>query len=338
MRIVDGAILEGKQLTWTMDPLFVPTTGGNPVFRGSWTHSTTHNNYFETSGHYGAYGFEGIGQQPTQTSATTEVDESGECAIRINLPPIGINKGRVRVAVEDFEGNPVKVADMEVPVVVVIDPGHGGTDSGAVGSDGTTLEKDFTLAYGLDLQDELRDALDERQPFHRVLITRSLDVRVELVDRPPIARDAGADVFVSVHFNSGASAARGTETFVERTEAESIATGDRVNNPGDNHNVEEDETLANSANTETFDAVAASDTAASNRGVQHAGKYVTRDLYNGNLTGYCPLRSCLIEVEFISNAAALASLSGANAGAIRSAFSENVASAIITDIEEQPNP
>jgi len=334
MRIVDGEILESKKLTWTMTELFVRPTGGDPVFRGSWANSTAHPNRYETSAHFGANGFEAVDQAQVKTL----VDENGESAIRANLAPVGFNKGRLLIAFEDFEGDPAKVADMEVPAVVVIDPGHGGTDSGAVGSDGTTLEKVNTLAYGLDLQVELHDALDERQPFHRVLITRSQDVRVELVDRPPIARDAGADVFVSVHFNSGVPAARGTETFVERTAAESIATGDPVNNPGDNHNVGEDETLANSANTVTYNAVLASDSATNNRGVKHAGKYVTRDLYNGNLTGYCPLRTCLIEVEFISNAAALASLTGTNAGAIRSAFSENVANAIITDIEVQPNP
>ena len=335
MSIVDGEILEGKKLTWTMDPLFVPPAGGDPVFRGSWANSTTHNDYFDTSGHYGAYEFEGIGEQPTQTSATTEVDENGECAIRVNLPPIGFNKGRLLIAVEDFQGVPAKVADMEVPAVVVVDPGHGGTDSGAVGSDGTTLEKNLTLSYGLDLQTELRDQFDELAPFHRVLITRSQDMRVELADRPPIARDAGADVFMSIHFNSGAAAARGTETFIERTKAESIATGDPANNPGDNHNVDEDESLAGDANTATFNAVG---TGAIDRGVQHAGKYVTRDLYLENVAGYCPIRACLVEVEFISNAAALASVTGANSGAIRSAFADNVAAAIIEDIEEQPNP
>ncbi len=306
MRIVDGEVLEGKQLTWSMDPLFVPPAGGNPVFRGDWANSSTHPNRYETAVHFGANGFEAV----DQATAHTDIDENGESAIRTNLAPVGFNEGRLRIEVEEFEGDPAKVADMEVPAVVVIDPGHGGTDSGAEGSDGTTLEKDLTLAYGLELQTELRDKFDDLAPFHRVLITRSGDVRVELADRPPVARDAGADVFMSVHFNSGVAAARGTETFIERTEAESIATGDTANNPGDNHNVGEDETLAGSANTETFDSVAASDANAINRGVQRAGKYVTRDVYLGNVDDYFPIRACLVEVEFISNAAALASLTG----------------------------
>jgi len=338
MRIVDGEVLEGKELTWTMDPLYVHPDQQNPAFRGAWTHSTNHNTYFETSAHYGAYDFAVIAAQPTPVSATTTIDESAESAIRINLPPVGFNQGRVRIAVEDFQGDPAKVADMEVPAVIVIDPGHGGTDSGAVGSDGTTLEKNLTLSYALDLQTELRDQLDDLAPFHRVLITRNADVDLALAGRPPVARDAGADVFASVHFNSGPPAARGTETFVERTEAESIATGDPANNPGDNHNVAQDENLATPVNTGTFDAVAASDANANNRGVQHAGKYVTRDLYLGNVDDYFPVRACLIEVEFLSNAAALASLNGANAATIRAAFAENIAEAIVEDIESQPNP
>jgi N-acetylmuramoyl-L-alanine amidase len=338
MRIVDGEVLEGKELTWTMEALYVHPDEQDPAFRGEWTHSTNHNTYFETSAQYGAYDFAAIAAQPTPVSATTTIDESAESALRINLPPVGFNQGRVKIEVEDFQGDPARVADMEVPAVVVIDPGHGGIDSGAVGSDGTTLEKDLALSYGLDLQTELRDQLDELAPFHRVLITRNADVDLALAVRPPVARDAGADVFASVHFNSGPAAARGTETFVERTEAESIATGDPANNPGDNHNVDEDEDLAAPVNTGTLDAVAASDANANNRGVRRAGKYVTRDLYLGNVDDYFPIRACLIEVEFLSNAAALATLNGANSATIRAAFAENVAEAVIEDIQSQPTP
>lgn len=332
MKIVDGEVLEGKELTWTMEPLYVHPDEQDPAFRGEWTHSTNHNTYFETSAHYGAYDFAAIAAQPTPVSATTTIDESAESALRINLPPIGFNQGRVKIAVEDFQGDPAKVADMEVPAVVVIDPGHGGTDSGAVGSDGTTLEKNLALSYGLDLRTELEDQLDDLAPFHRVLMTRSTDIFIDLAPRPAIARDAGADVFASIHFNSAGATARGTETFVER-----LASEASPGNPGDNHNVDEDEALATPVNTETFDAVAASDQNANNRGVQRAGKLVTRDAFNGNVANYHPLRTCLIEVEFISNADALASITGANGDAIREAFAEGVAEAIVTDIQEQPN-
>ncbi len=77
MRIVDGEILRGKQLTWSMEPLFVPPAGGDPAFLGSWTHSTTHPNRHETSTHFGANGFEAA----DQAAARTEIDENGESAI-----------------------------------------------------------------------------------------------------------------------------------------------------------------------------------------------------------------------------------------------------------------
>jgi len=238
----------------------------------------------------------------------------------------------VKVEVEDFQGDPAKVADMEVPAVVVIDPGHGGTDSGAVGSDGTTYEKNLTLSFGLELRTELTGRFVGLAPFHRVLITRSNDVFIDLAPRPAIARDAGADVFASIHFNFGVAAARGTETFVER-----LASEASPGNPGENHNMDEDDALASPLNTETFDAIAASDQGANNRGVQRAGKLVTRDAFNGNEENYHPLRACLIEVEFISNATALASITGTNGNAIREAFAEGVAEAIVTDIQVQPN-
>jgi N-acetylmuramoyl-L-alanine amidase len=328
MRIVEGEVLAGRRLTWSMDPLFRPAAGGAPAFRGQWAHSPTHKNRYEEGSLVGAYGFGAL----DQATATTTIDADGYSGIRANLAPIGFNKGRMLIAVEGFVGDPAKVADLEVPAVVVIDPGHGGADSGAVGSDGTSLEKNLTLSYSLDLQRALQDQLDALAPYHRVLITRSEDVFIDLAPRPAIARDAGADVFASIHFNSAEASARGTETFVER-----LASEASPGNPGDNYNVHEDEIFANPVNIATLDAVRASDQGANNRGVQRAGKLVTRDAFNGNLATFHPLRACLIEVEFISNATALATISGANSNAVRDVFAERVAEAIVTDIQSQPN-
>lgn len=76
--------------------------------------------------------------------------------------------------------------------VVVIDPGHGGKDPGAVGVSGA-LEKDVNLAAGL----ALRDALERRGL--RVVMTRDGDRFLELEERLQIAREAGADLFISLH-------------------------------------------------------------------------------------------------------------------------------------------
>lgn len=79
---------------------------------------------------------------------------------------------------------------------IVIDPGHGGKDTGARGQR-QTEEKDITLKVGLKLRDLL-----SMQPGVRVLMTRDQDVFVELEDRAKFANSQGADLFVSVHVNS----------------------------------------------------------------------------------------------------------------------------------------
>ncbi len=78
--------------------------------------------------------------------------------------------------------------------VVVLDPGHGGTDPGAVGAGGT-LEKDVSLAVSLRLRDLLL-AMGAR-----VILTRADDTAVGLYERAERARSAGADLFLSVHAN-----------------------------------------------------------------------------------------------------------------------------------------
>ena len=79
---------------------------------------------------------------------------------------------------------------------IVIDPGHGGRDTGARGQR-QTEEKDITLKVGLKLRDLL-----SMQPGVRVLMTRDQDVFVELEDRAKFANSHDADLFVSVHVNS----------------------------------------------------------------------------------------------------------------------------------------
>jgi N-acetylmuramoyl-L-alanine amidase len=77
--------------------------------------------------------------------------------------------------------------------VVVIDPGHGGRDPGAIGP-GRTQEKHITLSSAL----ELRRAL-ERQGRVKVVMTRTRDVFVPLPERVRAAQRANADLFVSLH-------------------------------------------------------------------------------------------------------------------------------------------
>ncbi|MDR3120278.1 MAG: N-acetylmuramoyl-L-alanine amidase [Clostridiales bacterium] len=92
--------------------------------------------------------------------------------------------------------------------VVVIDAGHGGHDSGAVGLSGK-YEKDFCLDIAIKLRDTLR-----QEPGVRVFLTRDDDYFVDLYERARIANDLNATLFVSIHANATDDnpEARGTET------------------------------------------------------------------------------------------------------------------------------
>ncbi len=82
------------------------------------------------------------------------------------------------------------------PLTVVIDPGHGGIDPGAVGPKGTR-EKDLVLEYARAIRTELQTLGD-----YQVVLTRDDDVFLPLRDRVTIARRAQADLFLSLHANT----------------------------------------------------------------------------------------------------------------------------------------
>lgn len=77
--------------------------------------------------------------------------------------------------------------------VVVIDPGHGGVDPGASGRSGV-LEKDLALKVGRQLRDKLNST-----GRYKVVMTRDKDIFHSLTDRVEIAREAQADLFISLH-------------------------------------------------------------------------------------------------------------------------------------------
>ncbi|MBI5178790.1 MAG: N-acetylmuramoyl-L-alanine amidase [Nitrospinae bacterium] len=91
---------------------------------------------------------------------------------------------------------------------IVIDPGHGGKDPGAVGKGGLK-EKDVVLDIALRLRRQLRKECD-----CRILMTRSTDVFIPLEERTAFANTMDADLFVSVHVNSNKTrSAKGVETY-----------------------------------------------------------------------------------------------------------------------------
>jgi N-acetylmuramoyl-L-alanine amidase len=92
---------------------------------------------------------------------------------------------------------------------IVIDAGHGGHDSGAVGKN--ALEKDLVLQMALKLEKQIRKSYPEIE----VLQTRTTDVFIPLFRRIQYANEQKADLFISIHCNFIAnSKTRGTETFV----------------------------------------------------------------------------------------------------------------------------
>lgn len=91
---------------------------------------------------------------------------------------------------------------------IVLDPGHGGKDSGAIGRSGL-MEKDAVLDVALRLGKLLRERLGKN-----VLLTRDKDEFIELDDRAKFANRHKADLFVSIHINSHTkSSARGLEMY-----------------------------------------------------------------------------------------------------------------------------
>ncbi len=80
--------------------------------------------------------------------------------------------------------------------LIIIDPGHGGADPGAVGPDGI-CEKDVTLS----IAKKLKKLLDENGSYETIL-TRTDDVFIPLVERTNLANEKKADIFVSVHCNA----------------------------------------------------------------------------------------------------------------------------------------
>lgn len=81
---------------------------------------------------------------------------------------------------------------------VVIDPGHGGGDSGCVSRDGKTKEKTLTLTMSQLIGSRIKAAY----PDIKVIYTRTTDKAVTLKDRAEIANRNKADLFLSVHINS----------------------------------------------------------------------------------------------------------------------------------------
>lgn len=154
-------------------------------------------------------------------TAGMAVDQTvGTATVSVNLVPGTAAEYAARAGAPpepDWALAPVAVtppppSDPDGPLIVVIDPGHGGIDPGA-DRDGM-VEKDVMLQLGL----ELAEALNRTEGMQAVL-TRSTDVFVPLADRMSIARAAGADLFISLHADALDEAATSGASIYTLTDA-----------------------------------------------------------------------------------------------------------------------
>jgi len=133
------------------------------------------------------------GERRQEISATREVIEPAK-------PAPAAEKPKQQKPKEPFKPGRIRR--------IVVDPGHGGHDPGAMSPTGTR-EKDIVLQVGLKLAEKIREDLGID-----TVMTRSTDVFIELQERTAIANRVGADLFVSVHANASLNHnANGIETY-----------------------------------------------------------------------------------------------------------------------------
>ena len=193
--------------------------------------------------------------------------------------------------------------------VIVLDPGHGGKDPGAVNRRLGINEKDITLPVAL----KVGEYINTYMPDVKVVYTRDDDRFIDLSERGPIATRANGDLFISIHANSVANntTAHGAEVYIlglARTQS-ALASMKRENsaaNLGDSGGpIELTENqlliyeLANAGNMAISERLASmiedqfsSRAQRRSRGVKQAGFQVLWDL---------PMPSVLIELGFITN-------------------------------------
>ncbi|MEM7672779.1 MAG: N-acetylmuramoyl-L-alanine amidase, partial [Verrucomicrobiota bacterium] len=129
--------------------------------------------------------------------------------------PVAETGGNLWLSGSDIDGNiepllvPQRVNPKPKLYRIVLDPGHGGKDTGAINKQVGIREKDLALQVAHRLKHKL-SALG-----YQVLLTRENDKFIELDDRAGFANKVKADLFVSIHFNAvDSSSVQGIETFV----------------------------------------------------------------------------------------------------------------------------
>lgn len=156
-----------------------------------------------------------------EISASTQ---PAQVAVEVKAPPVTPEISPPPVIVPEVKPKPEQPKKVSAKIrTIVIDPGHGGKDPGAIGQYGTK-EKDVNL----NLAFKLAQMLHEKTNL-QVILTRKEDEFIPLAERTQIANDKKADLFVSIHCNSGLERdAKGFEIYFLRErasdqEAEAVA-------------------------------------------------------------------------------------------------------------------
>lgn len=135
---------------------------------------------------------------------------------KVNYQLVNENDGLIIVTL-NVDGGQGGTSGGDGTKTVVLDAGHGGSDPGAI-SVTKNKEKDFNLAVVLKVQELLQN-----DPNINLVLTRDSDTYPTLPERVKIAENAGADIFISVHANSGSATASGVETYYTRAASLDLA-------------------------------------------------------------------------------------------------------------------
>lgn len=157
--------------------------------------------------------------QPLQVTRAGMVTgaSDGSARIEIALEPTDAAGFDARARAPDGDPKPAVAATRADRLRVVLDPGHGGVDPGAI-RDGVE-EADVMLTFARDLREVLR-----RSGAFDVVLTRDADVFLSLRERVDFAKRAGADVFLSLHADAIAEGiARGAQVYTLSETATSVA-------------------------------------------------------------------------------------------------------------------
>ncbi|HUV14744.1 MAG TPA: N-acetylmuramoyl-L-alanine amidase, partial [Acidobacteriota bacterium] len=246
---------------------------------------------------------------PTRESASTTPEGEGESASsgQPSSSPSGTaplpGSGAAPAPTANGDWTLTRTLGLKVGKVV-IDPGHGGKDTGTIGPSGLR-EKDLVLSVALKLRDLLEDRLNTE-----VILTRDSDRFIPLEERTAIANQQGADLFISVHANASRNRkASGIETYIL-----SFATSDAEREVASRENAssqrnireledllkkiamedfnQESRDLAHAVQTELFSELLQERPRQKNRGIKQAPFIV---LIGSNMP------SILTEIGFISN-------------------------------------